>query len=307
MRPMPLALVACAAAPSLADTIHLPADYATIQAAIAASSAGDEIVVADGEYTVAAGETISFPHDLTLRSASGSDACIIRRSGSAAARLMHIDAGRTAALVIEGLTLAGGLEADGGAIFIDGADPVFDSCTFEGNAAGLDDTADAHGGAVYVAAGSPTFLGCSFVENIARGWACDSDPMSFGGAVYIGAGTPDTDSRALFRGCRFIGNRADTTRCSDFNHAEGGAIYSNSKDVVVADCEFRGNTALGAQTTDGEYRGSGYGGAFYGYGTIDRSIFTANRSYGGGAVFGREAGIYGCEFQANAAVRDCGG
>lgn len=53
-----------------AATIHVPATYPTIQAALDAASAGDEIVVATGKYA----ETIVFPgRDLVLRSSDPLD------------------------------------------------------------------------------------------------------------------------------------------------------------------------------------------------------------------------------------------
>ncbi len=57
---------------AVADILNVPADFATIQAAINAAITGDEVVVADGVYTGAGNKNLDFHGKLiTVRSASG--------------------------------------------------------------------------------------------------------------------------------------------------------------------------------------------------------------------------------------------
>ncbi|MCH8970343.1 MAG: plasmid stabilization protein, partial [Planctomycetes bacterium] len=53
---------------ALADIIHVPADYPTIQAAIYAAASGDEIIVAPGVYNEA---LYISGIEITLRSSEG--------------------------------------------------------------------------------------------------------------------------------------------------------------------------------------------------------------------------------------------
>ena len=56
-------------------TIYVPDDYATIQAAVNAASAGDTIIVRDGTYT----ENVKVKKDhLTIKSENGADSTIVQ-------------------------------------------------------------------------------------------------------------------------------------------------------------------------------------------------------------------------------------
>ncbi|MCD4654575.1 hypothetical protein K8T06_11680 [bacterium] len=61
-----------------ADTIHVPADYATIQAGIDAATHGDTVLVADGTYSGAGNYNISLKEKiLVLASENGYESCVI--------------------------------------------------------------------------------------------------------------------------------------------------------------------------------------------------------------------------------------
>src|SRR5262245_10820783 len=73
-----------------AATLHVPADYATLRAALAAATDGDEIVVADGIYQGAHNRNLDFGGKrLTLRSAGGPANCVIDCHGRARALRFH--------------------------------------------------------------------------------------------------------------------------------------------------------------------------------------------------------------------------
>jgi hypothetical protein len=90
---------------AFADTIHVPGDYATIQAAIDASAKGDTVLVAKGSYV----ENLDFKgKDITVRSKSGSDYTNI--NGSAPVdpdfgSVVTFKNGEPATAVLEGFTL----------------------------------------------------------------------------------------------------------------------------------------------------------------------------------------------------------
>ena len=70
-----LTLLAVGGVSVRADTIHVPADYPTIQEGIDAAVHGDEVVVADGVYTGVGNQYIQFfGKRITVRSKSGPEA-----------------------------------------------------------------------------------------------------------------------------------------------------------------------------------------------------------------------------------------
>lgn len=74
-----LIIAALAIAPAHADTLHVPGDYATIQAAVDAAVNGDVVEIADGVYTGAGNKNLDFGGKaITVRSAAGDPTfCII--------------------------------------------------------------------------------------------------------------------------------------------------------------------------------------------------------------------------------------
>lgn len=86
-------------------TLHVPADYPTIQSAINASSDGDTVLVAPGEYYE---QLKVFQRNITLRSSHGAAQTIVDNTnlelGGHPALLLH---GPTEAFVLQGFTLRG--------------------------------------------------------------------------------------------------------------------------------------------------------------------------------------------------------
>ncbi len=72
-----------ATASAFADTLNVPDDFLTIQAAIDAAVDGCEIVVADGTFTGDGNRDLDFGGKaITLRSANGPAACFIDMMGA---------------------------------------------------------------------------------------------------------------------------------------------------------------------------------------------------------------------------------
>ena len=114
-----------------ADTINVPADHATIQAAINAASGGDEVVVNPGTYV----EIINFNGKaITLRSSSDDpEGTIIDANGSGT--VVTCWSGETATTLLQGFTLTGGNNADGGGMHNANSSPTVTNSIFSGNTA----------------------------------------------------------------------------------------------------------------------------------------------------------------------------
>jgi len=151
--------------PSLAHaaTLNVPAQYATIQAAVNAAASGDTVLVAAGTYSGAGNRDIDFGgKNLTVTSSAGAASTIIdcggykSTDGSGNHRGFYIHSGETAA-TISGFTVKNGYETDiqgvndssngnGGGICIVNTTTgtiTLTNCTVSGNTATFD------GGGVY--------------------------------------------------------------------------------------------------------------------------------------------------------------
>jgi len=140
--------------------IQVPtAEYPTIQAALEAAQAGDEVVVADGTYRGEGNVRINFVEKaIVLRSANGPENCIIDGEGAAPAFLFNKD---TAGMVVEGFTIQNGQHSYGGAVYCaPSSAPTIKNCIFDSNNA-------THGGAVACRYASPTFINCVMTRNSA--------------------------------------------------------------------------------------------------------------------------------------------
>ena len=185
---------------AVADILNVPADFPTIQAAINAAIAGDEVVVADGEYTGAGNKNLDFHGKLiTVRSASGdSSRCTIDCQG--AGRGFIFQTGETSQATVDGFTITNGFDGFffGGAIHIFASSPTISNCILAQN------NAASGGGGIYIAFGStPIVTGCVFNNNM--GGPC-------GGAILISNSSP------TIANCAFAANSA----------TGGGAIFNDA-------------------------------------------------------------------------------
>jgi hypothetical protein len=210
--------------------------YTSLQAALAAAVAGNEIWVAAGTYkpTTTADRTISF----ALKNGvgvyggfAGTETLLSQRNPAANVTILSGDIGTegvttdnsyhvvtsdstvTATGILDGFTVTAG-RADGGAdptdrgggVYINQGSPTFTRCIFSNNYAGN------RGGGVRVAAGSPSFTDCVFQGN-------------FAGQAGAGLGAASVGSMQI-RGCIFRSNTVG-------NSTGGGGIEATDNTTAT--------------------------------------------------------------------------
>ncbi|MCH7878484.1 MAG: T9SS type A sorting domain-containing protein [candidate division Zixibacteria bacterium] len=286
-----------------AKTIHVPAEYASIQQGIDAANSGDEVVVAPGIYSGPGNRDLDFAGKaLTLRSSGGIETTIIDVEGSASEhhRALWFHSGETSLSVVDGFTIRNGLAIQGGGVLIVGASPTLQNMRFVNNVA----TMGSGGAAQIIVGANPVFTNTNFEGNSAE--------LGCGGAVSVmGASVTITN-------CEFLSNRA---------LAGGGLNLADGDGAVVTGSVFNGNSAAGGggifterfsfSVTDVTFANNtaAKGGGIFSNGsvfTVDGSEFIENAATfgsGGGiqAIMNSRPTVLNSEFLRNSAEFGCGG
>jgi hypothetical protein len=290
------------ALPATAATLHVPADYPTIQSCIDAAISGqDECVVAPGTYN----ELINFlGKAITLRSSHGPAVTTIDGTGLNGS-VVTCASGETPETVLEGFTITGGTGTQppgrndllGGGMYNADSDPAVTNCIFSNN------TAWNGGGGMFNKGSSPTATNCTFANNTAfygGGMATSGgaprvvDSAFVGNTASGGGGGMHSEGNLIVANCTFIGNTAEA----------GGAMITSSHSsstLIVVDSLFIGNKAT---------RGGGGGMNNYSFGgsqLINRCTFIGNTGSSGGGMLvqGNSQTVTDCMFSDNHA--DYGG
>jgi len=264
---------------SSSDTLHVPSQYSTIQAAIDAAWSGDEIIVAPGTYN----EAIDFlGKEIGLYSSGGPDVTIIDATGLGASVVSCVS-GEGPGTIIDGFTITGGtgtlFDDDvlrGGGICIIDASPAIRGCVIVGNDA-------ARGGGIVITDGaSPTFINCVIRDNTAD----------------AGGGVSSSDSESAFINCVIAGNLADLgvgggfnlvgsstslTNCTISDNSGTGVYNVFGSVAMVTNCILWGNTSQitnlgGGATITVSY--SNVQGGYAGVGNINFNPFFVNAAAG---------------------------
>ncbi len=180
---------------ALAETLHVPADYATIQGCIdAAVSGADQCLVAPGTYN----ETINFlGKAVRLRSSHGADVTSIDATGIGGS-VVSCTSGEGRDTILEGFTVTGGFGISsklhegfaGGGMDNYHSSPTVTDCVFRDNTA-ID------GGGMLNSSANPRVARCVFIDNY---------------AFNRGAGMANYgDASPSLLECVFRGNRATFT------------------------------------------------------------------------------------------------
>ena len=239
----------------------VPSEAATIQIGINYAAIGDTVFVAAGTYSgVTNGELfpIVMKSGIVLTSESGAALTIVDASDTA--RVMQCN-GLDATTVIEGITISHGFLSNSGpsvprgaGMYCAGSSPNITDCAFTGNEANAwDPEGSGNDGAGLYSDGSshPVVTGCTFYGNWLTG---DSMGGSRGTAVHCGSaefvdctfdsnntggGTGEYALYSSYSG----GERTVISSCVFENNDAGGAYVCSENDtVLIADCEFRGNS-----------------------------------------------------------------
>jgi parallel beta-helix repeat protein len=291
--------------PAAAHTLHVPAQYATIQHALYVASAGDTILVAPGDYY----EDIVWPARQSLHLISEAGPEVTSINGMGAGSVIRFPAAVDATTLIEGFTITNGNAEMGGGIACPASAP-----TIRGNRI-VENTATYYGGGIYCGGEglAPVIHGNSFRGNtVADG--------SGGGICCYG------DTYAVIRDNEFRDNAADAYF--------GGAIHCEvnltvGATLIIEHNIFMNNTARGGGALSffnpypepPQVRGNEiaantaeYGGGIYANWTLadvrGNSIHDNHASATGGGIFAEEShdlAVIDCDITGNSAGAQGGG
>ena len=295
------------------QTLRVPEDHATIQAAIDSAEDEDVIVVAPGTYH----EAINFAGKaIILQSAGGPAVTTIDASGLGATAVAF-DTYETHRTVLDGFTITGARGAIAGGIMCDQSSPTIRNCVIRGND-GL------YAGGIYIRHDShPHIHTCTITESTSEYGApirCrdGSDPLLFGCLITENGETFRTGAIDAFDGsspliikCRMTANlgtsivefsdapHAAIIDCTIADHVEARGIVSHTSNVCVHGCVIQQNGAGGIAC------------AGTGQALIANCLLTGNgiRAGCGGAVNfdgGVEGTIVNCTMVGNHAVHGGG-
>ncbi len=309
---------------AVGETIYVPADFNSIQAAIYAASNGDEIEVAPGTYNEAINLNDKW---VRLYSSGGPDVTTIDANGIAGA--YHVVQCVNGGEILEGFTITGGNanglvypDDTGGGMYNNHSSPRVNNCIFTGNAAVYG------GGGMYNEDCNPTVTNCVFIDNVTTGAGggmgneYGSDPSvtdcnfisntaNWGGGIY------NYQSRPSVNNCTFRDNTANdgggmlNERCNPIvtnctfsgNEADnGGGMFNQSNSPTLINCTFSGNEAT---------NGGGMLNQSSSRPILTNCIFISNTaSNAGGGMFNRvdsDPTVTNCTFSVNTAGNSGGG
>ncbi len=333
--------IACVAAISLytsgilmADTIYVPGDQPTIQAAIDVAVNGDEVVIANGTYTGTGNRDLDFDGKaITVRSASGDPAlCIIDCQGTEleAHRGFYFRDGEGANSIVAGITITNGYAYYyGGGIYCDDSSPTISNCIISNNESmtlggGIacrqnysdpmtisnciivdNVSAEQGGGAYFGQRDNITVIDCTLNGNTSL--------EGSGGGIYI----YDCDSFVI-TDCLITENEcvlpvysngggisvsdcdpvvSDSVISYNISNGEGGGIHCYKSSAILSDCMILNNESLT------------FGGGVYYYDDdtsliMTNCIISDNISSNESDLMGGGGGVY-CKLQNNMTLIDC--
>jgi hypothetical protein len=306
---------------AVANTIHVPGDYSTIQAGINAASTGDTVLVADGTYIGFGNRNLNFSGKaITVSSANGPANCIIDCEGFF--RGVHFQTSEGPDSIIQGFTIRQGSADTGGGICCEGGA----SPTITGNV--ISENSAVSGAGIYCqnsyAVISDNTITGNSAEDDGGGILCSggapeitSNEITGNDAYFTGGGIRCGYSSAVITGNTVSGNSVNqsgagiycnagsvtisgNTITDNMSQGRGGGIACNACSPSIEGntieenwagyggggihCEYGGPVVLNT-TISGNSAGR-YGGGIYAWNnahpTVSASILTGNRADDGG-------------------------
>ncbi|MDM8522467.1 SBBP repeat-containing protein [Desulfococcaceae bacterium HSG8] len=252
------------------ETLAVPGDYSTIQAAIDAASDGDTVLVSDGTYTGEGNKNLDFNGKaITVRSENGPENCIIDCENDG--RGFHFHSGEGEDSVLSGFSIINGsVSKHGGGIFFNNSSPTISNCVIRESSA-------TYGGGIHLNQSSPIISDCTISDN---------EATEFGGGIYcnwycypiITNSTVSGNSATIKGGGVYLYKYSSPTvsGCVVRNNQAtyGGGIWCYQSSPTITGCLVSGNSA------------SSHGGGIHCNASspvISNSVIYDNRTtYGGG-------------------------
>lgn len=263
-----MALAICSL-PVSADTIHVPADFPTIQAAIDAAADGDEVVIAPDTYTGWQNRDLDFTGKaITVRSADPNDPDVVAATiidCQQAGRGFIFQTQETLESVVDGLTVVNGFALDGAGVYlVNDSSATIKNCVFTSN------TVPTSSGVIF-SDNSPTqtadlaIINCTISDNLGGGFsAFFIEVLTVTGSIISGNTGPGIDhgfggfpgTILVVRNCTIAGNGGggiitnqiaaiELSNCTITDNGGTGVVASEigGGGVVISNCTITGNTS----------------------------------------------------------------
>lgn len=292
-------LLACiirvGSAPVIADVIHVPGDYPTIQAGIYYAGWGDTVLVAPGTYT----ENVNMlGREIVVTSEEGPAVTIVDASGTGSAFTFANSEPLTT--VLQGFTLTNGAASCGGGVYCTSSSPTLRDLVLTGNTA-------SYGGGIYAEYGNgPGIEQCVITGNHAGWgggaccWSCDV-AMSNSAVMENTAADPGLGAGA-YAGESSTLQVTNTLLCGNQAAGDGGGVCVAYGSALQGD----GNNVYASNTSGNHGGGIAFAGSDQ-VGILQNSILWGNEAAQGDQlslqfsvelsirysdVQGGEAGVY---------------